>query len=78
MYNCSECMERLYPFLDRELDSTERDEVRQHLNRCRGCSVRFRFEGNVLRYVGEIARSTHCPPEARKRILRACGRLAAD
>lgn len=74
MYNCKDCRERLYPFLDRELDLTEQLEVRQHLDLCRHCLGRFRFEGNILRYIGEVARSTHCPEEARKRILRACGK----
>ncbi len=74
MFNCKDCLERLYPFLDRELDRAEQLEVHQHLNRCRQCSTRFRFEGNVLHYVGEIARATGCPEETRRRILRACGK----
>lgn len=78
MYNCRECKERLYPFLDRELDPAERQEVQEHLTRCAGCDKRFRFEGNVLRYIGEVARSTHCPDEARARILRACGKAATE
>jgi mycothiol system anti-sigma-R factor len=77
MYNCRECLERLYPFLDRELNQDEQDEVRDHLNRCGKCRTRFRFEGNMLQAVGEVARATNCPDEARKRILRACGREIA-
>ena len=38
---------------------------------------RVRFEGNVLRAVGEIARTTGCPDETRTRILRACGKEIA-
>ncbi len=74
MYNCKECLERLYPFLDRELNQTEQLEVQLHLGRCRPCVTRFRFEGNVLRYIGEVARATGCPEEARRRILRTCGK----
>ena len=77
MYNCRECLERLYPFLDRELNQDEQVEVRDHLNRCGRCRTRFRFEGNMLQAVAEVARSTNGPDEARKRILRACGREVA-
>jgi len=74
--NCTECVERLYPFLDRELDSAEQVQVREHLSLCRDCLSRFRFEGNVLRFVGQVARTTGCPDATRQRILRACGRDA--
>lgn len=73
MYSCQECIERLYPFLDRDLNSEEQREVRQHLSLCSHCRTRFRFENNVLHFVSEIARATSCPEEARARILRACG-----
>lgn len=78
MYNCDECLERLYPFLDRALDDAEQVEVRRHLSLCRDCLTRFRFEGNVLRTVGEVARTTKCPHEARLRLLRACGKLTVS
>ena len=74
MLNCEECVERLYPFLDRELSEEEQRDVRTHLGLCRHCQHRFRFEGNIVRFVGEVARATSCPDEARRRILRACGR----
>ncbi len=77
MYNCRKCLEQLYPFLDRELNQDEQAEVREHLNRCGRCRTRFRFEGNMLQAVGEVARSTNCPDETRRRILRACGREVA-
>ena len=73
MYSCRECLERLYPFLDRELNQGEQQEVRQHLALCSHCRSRFRFEGNMLQLVGQVARATGCPEEARRRILRACG-----
>ena len=76
MYSCEECEERLYPFLDRELDPGEQLLVREHLSLCRQCLNRFRFEGNVLRSVGEVARSVSCPQEVRLRILRTWGKEA--
>lgn len=76
MFNCKECTERLYTYLDRELDEREQREVQEHLDRCPPCVERFRFEGNVLHLIGSIGRKEGCPDEARKRILRACGKEA--
>jgi RNase P subunit RPR2 len=76
MINCRDCEKLLYPYLDRELDEGEQDRVREHLELCGSCDDRFRFEGNVLRAIGEIARKGGCPDEARRRILRACGKAA--
>lgn len=74
MFDCKACEERLYQFLDRELDPEEQREVREHLERCPPCVDRFRFEGNVLREIGAIARKGGCPEETRQRLLRAFGR----
>lgn len=74
MFDCKKCEERLYQFLDRELDPDEQREVREHLDHCPPCVDRFRFEGNILRAIGAIARKGSCPEETRQRILRACGR----
>ena len=76
MYSCTECMEQLYPFLDRELNDDEQLEVRQHLSLCRECLDRFRFEGNVLRAVGTVSRKIGCPDETKQRLLKAIGKTA--
>jgi mycothiol system anti-sigma-R factor len=75
MFDCKKCEERLYQFLDRELDPDEQREVHRHLEHCPPCRDRFEFEGNILRAIGTIARKGNCPDAARQRILRACGRV---
>ena len=76
MYSCSECMEQIYTFLDRELSEDEQLEVRQHLSLCRDCLDRFRFEGNVLRALGTVGRKVGCPEETKQRVLKAIGKSA--
>ena len=76
MYNCTECMEQIYPFLDRELSGAEQLEVRQHLSLCRDCLDRFRFEGNVLRALGTVGRKVGCPEDTKQRLLKAIGKTA--
>jgi len=78
MYSCTECMEQLYPFLDRALNDDEQLEVRQHLSLCRECLDRFRFEGNVLRAIGTVGRKYSCPDETKERLLKAIGKTATD
>ena len=48
---CAQCEELLQPFLDRELAPTERAVAEAHLDRCRYCRKRYRFEETLRRYV---------------------------
>jgi mycothiol system anti-sigma-R factor len=72
--NCTECAERVYLYLDRELSDAELAEVDVHLLDCPPCVDHFSFEGRVLRLVGEKAREECCPDDVRGRIAE---RLAA-
>lgn len=72
MANCSEAMQRLYEFLDRELTPEEQRVVQSHLDRCPPCVDLFRFEANILTFVGSKCRETAAPPELRKRVERLC------
>lgn len=73
MANCQETLDKLYSFLDRELDPRERREVEAHLSLCPPCREVFRIEYNVLRVVGEKCRETAAPPELVARVKRLCG-----
>lgn len=42
--NCDEALERLYEYLDAELDQVTAAGVRAHLDECGGCSGGFDFE----------------------------------
>ena len=42
--DCTDCVERLYAFLDRELDPAEIAEVRTHLGHCAPCEGEFVIE----------------------------------
>ncbi|MGH3032448.1 MAG: anti-sigma factor family protein [Gaiellaceae bacterium] len=48
---CEKCEEMLQPYLDRELNETERREAEGHLDRCGYCSKRYRFEEDLRRFV---------------------------
>lgn len=48
---CEKCEEMIQPFLDRELDESERLEAETHLAQCRYCSRRYLFEEDLRRFV---------------------------
>jgi mycothiol system anti-sigma-R factor len=65
---CQECVEKLQPFLDRELSETERLEVERHLTVCGHCADSFRFESGILHVVGRCGRATYASDEFKARI----------
>lgn len=42
--DCEKSLERLYDFLDGELPDATREQVAEHLERCRCCWPHFNFE----------------------------------
>ncbi len=65
---CQECVEKLQPFLDRELSGVERVEVEHHLTVCGHCADSFRFEAGILHVVGRCGRATFASEEFKARI----------
>ena len=60
--SCEDVLNKLYAYLDRELDALTAEEIDHHLDHCRECFSRAEFE-RVLR--GRVAKSTdrETPPE---------------
>ena len=51
--NCDEAMERLYEYLDRELDNATAEGIRHHLDDCGGCHNSYDFEMRLKAVVKE-------------------------
>lgn len=68
--NCRECVEHLYPYLDKELTPDVEREVRAHLEECPPCHEQFDFESFFLQFLRAKARAKNAPPELKQRILR--------
>jgi len=56
---CSEVLERLYAFIDSELDTATAEDVREHLEECGPCLAQASVERLVKALV---ARSCSCEP----------------
>jgi len=67
--DCTNCLERLYAFLDRELDAAEIVEVRAHLSHCGHCEDEFVVEERFLKHVHDACTEDSAPVELRERIV---------
>ena len=67
--DCDDCLERLHPYLDRELTDKELGEVRAHLDDCGGCESSFVLESVFLERLRDSATADICPEEVRKRLI---------
>jgi mycothiol system anti-sigma-R factor len=66
--NCSEAVERLNQYLDRELSAQEIVEVKQHLEACPPCLQMFHYEEHMRRLVRQACCES-APESLRMRIL---------
>jgi anti-sigma factor (TIGR02949 family) len=52
--NCTECEQRLQPYVDRELTAAEVAEVETHLESCTYCRCCYEFEATLRRVVKRV------------------------
>ena len=75
MITCKDCLQALYPYVDRELSEEDITQVRLHLEECAGCLHLFRFEESLRRLVRVRCREQQAPDALRERVL---ARLAEE
>jgi len=71
MISCDEALERLYDFLDAELDETWQVRVNEHFEACKACFPVMTFEKSFLDAVQGSKSDATTPAEVRSRILEA-------
>lgn len=65
--SCEEVIERLFEYLDRELDAGLVNEIERHLERCRDCCSRAEFERKLRAKVAETG-TARAPERLRRRV----------
>lgn len=70
---CDEVIEKLFAFLDGELDEAAHQEIERHLETCRGCFSRAEFERRLKSKIAE-AGEAKAPASLRRRIRRMIAR----
>ena len=67
--SCQEALERLYEYLDGELQGLESDRVAEHFRVCQRCYPRLVFERSFLDAVHGVDTGDAAPDELRTRVL---------
>ena len=67
--DCNDCLERLYSFLDTELEGTELEAVKTHLADCGSCGDNLVFEQRFLDQIRDSCTSDMAPSELRERVI---------
>ncbi|HEY0693717.1 MAG TPA: mycothiol system anti-sigma-R factor [Kribbella sp.] len=67
--DCSEVLQRVYVFLDNELEDASIDEIRQHLEECAPCLDQYDLERCVKKLVHRSCGGEHAPDSLRMKIL---------
>jgi hypothetical protein len=75
MIACRDAVERLWSYLDRNIDRAQEDELEQHLGLCRHCCGELEFAKQVR---SKLANSADTPlePTARERLQKFVQRLS--
>lgn len=69
MISCQDALERLYEYLDQELDASWQERVQAHFDVCARCYPHLTFEKSFLDAVRNTEPSEGPPPELKGRIL---------
>ncbi len=67
--DCEHVLERVYEFLDHELDEASGDAIRQHLVECEPCLDRFDVEQAVKSLVNRCCGNDVAPDHLRAKVL---------
>ena len=67
--DCQYVLERVYVFLDHELDEASGDLIRQHLAACEGCLERFDVELAFKSLVARRCGGDAAPQQLRNKVL---------
>jgi len=68
--NCEETLEKLWQFLDKELDGASSGELERHLEECRHCFSKAEFEQRLRAIVRRSCSGEQAPSELRERLRR--------
>jgi anti-sigma factor (TIGR02949 family) len=67
--DCNDCVERLYAFLDLELDEKELASVRAHVSGCDDCGDELGLEARFLDRLRDCCTSEKAPMQLRERVI---------
>ena len=67
--DCSEILQRVYVFIDNELEDASSDEIRTHLEECAPCLDQYDLERCIKKLVHRSCGDDQAPDALRAKIL---------
>lgn len=75
---CSEVLEKLYTYIDGELEKDNGDQVRKHLDECSPCLAEYGLEEAVKKLVAKHCGCDPVPTGLKDKVLERLARARAD
>lgn len=66
--SCQEAVERVYEYLDGELEEERAEEIRCHVEQCKRCYPMYNWEQMFLDFIGDRAGRPEENPELRSKV----------
>ncbi|MFD2079447.1 mycothiol system anti-sigma-R factor [Actinopolymorpha cephalotaxi] len=67
--DCSEVLERVFLFLDREMEAADCSQIQRHLDECAPCLQKYDLEGLVKSLVARSCGQDRPPSDLRQKVL---------
>ena len=71
MVSCEDALERLFEYLDGELDDVSNEEVGEHFRICRECYPKLQFEKSFLDALHAVRSGHEAPADVKARVIDA-------
>jgi mycothiol system anti-sigma-R factor len=68
--NCKDCLDRMWQYIDGELDMASTDELQRHLAQCRECFSEAEFERQLKAMVRRACGAERAPERLRERLTK--------
>lgn len=75
--DCAEVLERMFFFIDNEMEQADWREIQQHLDECGPCLEKYDLERTVKALVARSC-SEHAPEQLRERVLLRIRQVRVD
>lgn len=76
--DCDEVLDKVYTFLDGELDDSRRSDIRQHLDECGPCLEEYGLEKAVKQLIAKHCGCDQVPEDLRSKVLRRIEEVRAQ
>ena len=68
---CREAVDKLYEYLDNELDNVTSSQIKKHLDLCRLCCDNFEFEKTMKNLVHKCCQDSRAPDPLKNKIIQS-------